>query len=222
MPRNLEMLFQKARAITPRPYRAHTYSPEPADWRVADTIDWHKNIIVEVGCGTGDWILQQAARDPDSLYIGIERTQNKSRELINKVRATPLTNLRALRANAIPFLHQKFPQESIDVLYFFYPNPMPKRAQANQRFFVSPAFTVFDARLKKNGRIYLVSNIEDYVLEARDFLKDIWGYSIEFCSQITEPLNPRTGFERKYLERGENIFALWARKIQATVLNVRG
>lgn len=206
------MLFQRTKLVSPRPYRPYTYSTEPKEWSLFDIIDWRKKIIIEVGCGRGKWILEQAARDPDSIYIGIERTRNRSSYFIDRAKAKNLKNLLSIRADALPLIEQKVPKESVSALYFFYPNPMPKRMQANQRFFVGSAFHVLNECLKKNGKIYLVSNIRDYVMEARDFLQRFWGYKIESYKKMATDQNPRTNFEAKYLAQGHEIFELSAQK----------
>ncbi len=205
-------MFQPADIKKPKPYSPHILKPEPKEWAVLDNIDWKKPLIIDVGCGKGDWIVNEAKKNPDRFYIGIERTTNKSQCFINKTDNQQLANLLALQADAIPLINQKIPQESVDEYYFFYPNPTPKKRQANQRFFVSSSFEVFDKTLKPGGKITLVSNIEEYVKEAELFLREIWGYQDIRTEKVSDSIEPRTAFEKKYLENKETLYELKVKK----------
>lgn len=200
--------FQFAKLQRPRPYQGYAIDPPPSDWATLDRVDWSKEVHVEVGSGKGHWIHQEAQKNPNHFYIGIERTLNKSKCLNQHV----LENLITLRADAIPLIAHKVPQESINSLYFFYPNPTPKLSQANQRFFVSSSFSVFLKALKPKGQVYLATNIKDYYLEAESFLKTIWGFDIVKSGQILDKNIQRTAFEKKYAEQGEDLWELIARK----------
>ena len=118
------MHFQRVPVTRPRTYKPHQYNIEPQEWSVIDKINWHQKIIVEVGCGKGRWICDQAKNKPANTYIGIERTQNKSKALIETGKRLALDNLVTIRADAIALIYHKFKQDSVSELYFFYPNPM--------------------------------------------------------------------------------------------------
>ena len=206
------MDFQFADLKKPKPYVPYTYDPEPEEWHVLDTFPKARKLIVEVGCGKGAWIIEQAKENPQTNYIGIERTINKSKTLLTSSEQAALNNLIAIQADAIALMSQKFPKESVDELYFFYPNPTPKKRQANQRFFVRSAFDVFHQCLKPNGTIYLITNIEPYHQEACNFLENIWGYQILDKKKLPQDITPRTAFEKRYLDAGEDLFELLASK----------
>jgi tRNA (guanine-N7-)-methyltransferase len=206
------MDFQFADLKKPKPYSPYTYDPEPEEWHVLNTFPQVKKLIVEVGCGKGAWVVAQAKENPETFYIGIERTINKSKTLLNTSGEAALKNLIAIQADAIALISQKFPKECVDELFFFYPNPTPKKRQANQRFFVSSAFEVFDQCLKQNGTITLVTNIEPYYQEASAFLEKIWGYQIVDKKKLPSDLKPRTAFEKRYLESSDNLYELTASK----------
>lgn len=206
------MLFQKATVSSPRPHQPHLYTPEPKEWSVINSIDWSKPIIVDVGCGKGAWVVSEAKKNPNQAYIGIERTLNKSKILLQSVSEAKCPNLIGVRADAVALIHQKFPKKSISELHFFYPNPTPKRSQANKRFFVSAHFLVFHEALKMEGLISLVTNIYEYADEARAFLRSVWGYQVKSLLVVDKAIEPRTDFEKKYLEMGQAVYELLVQK----------
>lgn len=198
--------FQKTEVKKPRPFRLKPLVPEPLEWRLIDQIDFSRPTVVEVGCGRGDWIVAEAQKNPDKNFIGIERTHNKSQGFKEIVAAANLDNLFALQADAILLMAQKFPSECVDEFYFFYPNPTPKKSQANQRFFASSLFEVIHTRLKTGGQITLTSNIKAYVEEASNFLTQIWSCQAHSYEITDKLVTGRTNFEKKYLAQGEKLF----------------
>lgn len=206
------MVFQKAELKKPRNYNLDL-SQVQLDWPLASIqqgLNQYDRVVVEVGCGTGQWSLAQAQRDSKSFYLAIERTHNKSSVMLNSYHDAGLPNLLGVQADAIAFIAHALPQNSVDQFDVLYPNPTPKKRQANHRFFVGPAFHVFHHALKPQGQIVLATNIIDYLEEAESFLKQIWHYDVERVTISPHDFTPRTAFEKKYFDRGEKLYELRA------------
>ncbi len=205
--------FQPADTIRRRDYHPPLIIKKPDNWKVLSGVDWQRPVFVEVGCGTGEWIVAEAARRPDHQFIAIEKTQNRSEILIQRAISAACKNLIAVRADAVAIVGSCFPEKSVDGFYFLHPNPWPKKRQANRRFFVGPSFAVFDRCLKPGGTIELASNTRGYVDEAAHALTTLWGYRIVTHQTLSATATPRTAFERKYLARGETIYQLIVSRI---------
>lgn len=207
-------MFQYADKKKPRTYRSFSFKKEPENWKILNQYSWcQRHTVLEIGCGKGDWIIKQALQNPHVEYIAIEKTKTRSDPLLHSAQKHQLKNLLPIRADAIHLLDHKFPKECIDEMLFHYPNPWPKKKQANKRFFPSANFSVFHKTLKKNGLLYLVSNIEEFVIEAKFYLENFWSYNTLFYQKVDPNREPRTAFEKKYLERGEFPWELQAQKI---------
>lgn len=194
----------------PRPFR-RGFNRIPDNWSALDRVPWGQRVVVEVGCGNGGWICQQATQDPTTHYVGIERTELRSDKLLEAAAQAALPNLTAIRADAVLLLDRMCPPSSVDAFYFFYPNPYPKARQANKRFFAGSALHVFDRCLKPGGTIYIASNIPEYLAEARQKL-EVAGYTILSHGPVAMDVEPRTAFERKYRTRGERVLELDVKK----------
>lgn len=202
------MSFQPADIKKPRAYqRPHVEVPE--NFNLLDDVDWSQRIVVEVGCGTGRWSLAEAEKNPGVQHIAIERTHEKFSKLKRASEEKKLTNLYVVQADAIFLMHEKFPDSSVDLMTFFYPNPYPKKSQSNQRFFSSSSFHVILQKLR--GELVFASNIQGLVQETQDFLNEFSDLKVGGIAEITLTDEPRTLFEKKYLERGETIFELRAK-----------
>lgn len=206
------MIFDRAKLQLPRPYTSSKLETLPNDWQRFDKSKFASNLVVEIGCGKGHWILNQAKQNPQQNFIAIERTLKKSDVMLKQAIEAELPNLFVIRAEAIQFLDRMIPDNSVDEFYIHFPNPTPKLRQANQRFVVGSAFHVLNQKLKSKGKLHIASNIEDYIDEAKNFLISVWNFSNVSLQTNTHIKNPRTAFEKKYIANGECIFDLIATK----------
>lgn len=206
------MIFDRAKLQRPRPYRSNTTEELPNNWQRFDGSRFKSNLVIEIGCGKGHWIINEARQNPTQNFIGIEKTLNKSSVLLQQAAQEDLPNLFVIRAEAIQFIHHMIPDNSVAAFYILFPNPTPKLRQSNQRFIVGSAFHVLNQKLKLNGTIHLASNIKDYIEEAESFLMNVWNFSKATIQINSHTQNPRTAFERKYIASGESIFDLIATK----------
>lgn len=195
----------------PRPFR-RGYVKTPDNWNVLSRVPWGQPLVVEVGCGAGEWICREARQNPGIYYIGIEQTEVRSGKLVVAAGASAAPNLLPVRADAVLLLDRICPPASVDTFYFLYPNPYLKARQANRRLLTGPAMWVFDRCLKPGGKIYLATNIEHYAAETAASLRHAWGYAVTQHGLITGLEAPRTAFERKYRARGEKLFEVEANK----------
>lgn len=205
-------MFQKADLKKPRPFQLKQDLSIPASFYEDLKVDRYNTINVELGAGRGDWSLSQAKQDPQSLYVAIERTHNKSQIMLKQYQDAGLSNLVGVQADGILLLASRFPKNSVDHIDILYPNPTPKKKQANQRFVVGSAFHVIDQVLKPGGKVIIASNINEYIQEAYDFLVQVWVYQAESIDALPKDFVARTAFERKYQERGQMLYQVVAKK----------
>lgn len=156
---------------------------------------------LEVGAGAGDFALQYVANHPERFLIAIERTTNKFKSFQNK--SSKPENLLSLHADARSVVVHCIPPKSIERIFLLYPNPYPKKKQANQRWHNMPFFDFLLTRLKSKGELIFATNIEDYFLEYVNALKQKTNLKLLEKNLIPISAKPRTAFEKKYLLRGE-------------------
>ncbi len=181
------------------------------DWSQAGSLP----ITLEIGCGDGEHALQFVHQNPQIFMIALERTNAKFQSFSKKLKnlASPPANLMATQADAIHWCaHNLEKGPMLSQIFLLYPNPYPKKKQANLRFVNMPFMGFLLEHLKPGGLITIATNINDYYLEARrNFLKT-WGLEIYQETLISPSSMPRTAFERKYLARGETCYNLVLKK----------
>lgn len=174
--------------------------PLPTEIVPKEVFNVHKDIDLEIGSGTGDFAISYAASNPSRFLIAVERTSNKFSAFSKKKYST---NLLPLHADARSIVVHCIPEKSLKRIFLLYPNPYPKKKQANQRWHNMPFFDFLITRLKKNGELIFATNVEDYYLGFIDGIQRKKNLKINEARLISANSAPRTAFEKKYLLRGE-------------------
>ena len=118
---------------------------------------WHelfKNnnpIYLEIGMGKGNFLLENAIRNPNINYIGIEKYDSIMALAIKKIDLNPLNNIKLIRFDALEI--DKIFHHEIDLLYLNFSDPWPKPRHEKRRL------TSFNF-LKKYDDIFNINNIE--------------------------------------------------------------
>ncbi len=154
---------------------------------------------LEIGAGVGLHALTFAAQNSETHLFAIERTAEKYQKFAHSKATEPLTNLTSIHADAIPWVVHAVPPQSLAQVFILYPNPEPKNAA--QRWFNMPFIQLLLSRMQSGATLTLASNIQEYLDEAEEQLKNVWRLPYERMLVTTAR---RTHFEIKYMERGES------------------
>jgi tRNA (guanine-N7-)-methyltransferase len=183
--------------------------PKPKDFK---PISITKNFDIEIGCGVGLHAIQYCKNNPDRTLFAIEKTEEKFGKFSRRISNHPdIKNLIAVRGDGMAWVVHGIPEKCVDQYFFLYPNPYPKNAQKNLRFHNMPTFAAVMDSLKIGGFIHLATNEVFYAEEAERVSKDQWGLKLIEKEKWNQ--KPRTHFEKKYLERGEDCWNLVWQKI---------
>ena len=118
--------------------------------------------IVEIGFGSGQSLLAIAALHPDEDFIGIETHQPGIGTVLLGIEVQQLTNIRIYYADAVDVLNQCIPDESLDGVQLFFPDPWPKRRHHKRRLIQRDFVDLIVKKLKPNGTLHLATDWEDY------------------------------------------------------------
>lgn len=165
-------------------------------------------LVVEVGFGRGDALLEAAAARPDRDHVGIEVYAPGIGYFLARAHERGVENVRVLFGDARDLLQRRFPESSLEELRIYFPDPWPK-ARHHKRRLVQPGFAALAAsRLRPEGRILAATDDEDYarhmlsVFEGSPRLENLAGPGA-FWSGPTGRV--RTRFEERGRGRGARI-----------------
>jgi len=176
-----------------------------------------RELHVEIGCNAGHVVLEWAARDPRSCYIGLDWKFKMIHKGAEKARKRELGNLLFLRAHA-DRLKYMFAPEEVDALYLFFPDPWPKKAQRKNRFLNADRLRDIHGVLRKGGLFHIKTDHPDYfeameeaiaetapLWDARDRTTDLHGGNPE-AHKLAIP--DVTLFEKLFIQDGKPIHSV--------------
>ncbi len=119
-------------------------------------------LYLEIGFGNGEALAETAARHPENNYIGIEVHRPGVGHLLLKLEAQGQHNVRVMRHDAMEVLRHHLPDQSLDGVMLFFPDPWHKKRHHKRRI-VQPEFISLLARLLKPGAtLHIATDWEDY------------------------------------------------------------
>ena len=111
-----------------------------------------------------------AAADPGRDRLAVEGHTPGIATLLRRLEAAALPNVRVVEADAVQLLREVLPEDCLDELRIYFPDPWPKSRHHKRRLFV-PAFAELVAsRLRRGGRLHLATDWQSYAQQARDVL----------------------------------------------------
>lgn len=182
----------------------------------SELFSMHPTVYLEIGAGTGWFLLELARSRPDVFFVGIERCRMRANRLVKRANRAKLPNVAAYRGNAIPAVIHGIPSESVDRLYILYPNPFPKNSQRKNRWYLHPIMPHLVRILKRGGTLVWASDQSFYIEEARFVCEDRFRMQVHKVGALSpHALNDlesfpegRTKFEATFLANGVPCYEL--------------
>lgn len=162
-----------------------------------------RRVEVEIGCGTGTFILHAAAENPDVNYFGIERAYRRARIVESGRAARDLTNVRILAADAGCLVTSIIPADSVHAYHIYFPDPWWKRRHFRRRYFTPEFAAALERTLVPGGTLFLASDVPE-VMQRMMAAVDTHS-RLHYDAARRSPRIGVTVFERKGLARGAEI-----------------
>jgi tRNA (guanine-N7-)-methyltransferase len=167
-------------------------------------------LTVEIGFGTGIATARIAAANPEINYLGIEVFRAGIGRLLMEIESRNLQNVRIVEHDAVEVLSNMIPPSSVAAFHIFFPDPWPKKRHQKRRLIKRPFTGLVAEKLKARGYIYMVSDWEDYALQALAELSAVPGLRNNFEGFAPAQVwRPRTKFEEKGLQKGHGVRELY-------------
>ncbi len=164
---------------------------------------------LEIGFGDGASLSKMAEREPERDFLGIEVHRPGVGRLLLDVEAKGLTNIRAIDYDAVHVLKECIPDESIECIQIFFPDPWHKKKH-NKRRIIQPEFvTQLATKLIPGGRLCLATDWQPYAehMMAVMLASDEYRNSVEGFVENPTYRMP-TKFEARGLRLGHGVWDL--------------
>ena len=176
--------------------------------------NWHKEffkndnpIVLELGCGKGEYTVALAERNPDKNFIGVDIKGARMWRGAKTATERGMKNVGFLRAR-IEFITSLFAAGEISELWITFPDPQLKTRRAKKRL-TSPIFLEYYAKLlASDGWINLKTdsqhlyNYTQAVIKQFDLNCEVANNDIYGSGYADEVLSVKTAYETVYLQRG--------------------
>ena len=172
-------------------------------------------IVLEIGFGMGKSLVEMAAAAPETNFIGIEVHRPGVGACLSSAQDAGITNLRLFCHDAVEVLGQMIPDQSIDTLQLFFPDPWHK-ARHHKRRIVQPAFVqMLRPKLKIGGVFHMATDWENYAEHMLEVMNAAEGFvnTVEGDYAPRPDSRPLTKFEQSGHRLGHGVWdLLFARK----------
>ncbi len=165
-------------------------------------------IVLELGCGKGEYTVELARKDTSRNYIGIDikgaRIWKGAREAFDE----GLTNVAFLRTR-VEFLQRVFAPGEVDEIWVTFPDPQPQKPR--KRLTSGRFLTRYNQFLKPDSTIHLKTDsriLFDYtsaVLELNHIVPEIITDDLYGSGLADDTLSIKTYYESGYLQKGKPI-----------------
>ena len=165
-------------------------------------------VVLEIGFGNGETLVQQARENSDRNYLGVEVHEPGVGHCLLQARDAEINNLRLISHDAIEVLTQQIPLVSLSRVNLYFPDPWPKKRHHKRRIVQHDFLNLIADRLHDNGALNIATDWANYA----EHIDEVISQSDRFtCAERHEhngerPLDrPRTKFEQRGLKKGHQI-----------------
>lgn len=189
--------------------------PEKRSYKLNDAFKNNNPIHVELGCGKGKFIRENAIKNPNINYFGFEKNVKVAYRCAKSTFENDPPNYYVVYSNA-DSIKEVFKPNSIDRIYLNFSDPWPKPSHYKRRLTHKSFLDVYKFVLTHNGEIHMKTDNNDlfeYSLE--ELKKDNWEFVIvtrDLHNSIYKEHNIMTEYEEKFVSEGRKINKLIVRK----------
>jgi tRNA (guanine-N7-)-methyltransferase len=190
------------------PARAEAYERDAPRWRLEvfseplrldDVFGPDAAVVLDIGFGGGEGLIEMAAARPRECIIGVEVHTPGVAKVIDAAETNEWEHVRLVEGDVLDFLPRLLPG-SLSGVRIWFPDPWLKRKQQHRRI-VRPSVTgLLVDRLRVGGTLHVATDIAEYakqavgVLDAEHRLRG---------GVVPRPeWRPETRFERRGLAEG--------------------
>ena len=171
-------------------------------------------VVFEIGCGMGETTARIAQMRPDVNFLGCEVFAAGVGALAKRLEEAQITNVRIIRHDAVEVVRDMIPEDSLDGVHIYFPDPWRKARHHKRRLVAQPFIGMLTSRIRPGGYIHCATDWENYaeqmleVLEGEPKLQNLYGTS--FSPVMANPLceRPTTKFQTRGEKLGHGIWDL--------------
>ncbi len=173
-------------------------------------------VVIEVGFGMGDSLIEMAINSPQTNFIGIEVHPPGVGRLINEATQHQLNNLKVFCADANDVLEDCIPLNSVSRLQLYFPDPWHKKKHNKRRIVQTEFAQKVRGVLNADGVFHMATDWKPYAEHMMETMSEEKGFINELNNGEFSPrpdYRPITKFEKRGARLGHGVWDLLFKKL---------
>ncbi|MDD4384123.1 MAG: tRNA (guanosine(46)-N7)-methyltransferase TrmB [Bacteroidales bacterium] len=179
--------------------------------------NWHSHffknnnpIVLELGCGKGEYTVNLAKKYPAKNFIGIDIKGARLWKGAKEAFESNMENVAFIR-NRIENINSFFSKDEVSEIWVTFPDPQPKKKNALKRLTSSRFLTYYQQFAIQNCIVHLKTDSQELHEYTKAVIEQNMLHTLEctnnlYDSELSNPaLTIRTYYEQKFLEQGKPI-----------------
>lgn len=168
-------------------------------------------IVLELGCGKGEYTVELAKRTVEKNYIGIDIKGARIWKGAKQALEENIKNAAFLRTR-IELISSFFDKNEIDEIWIIFPDPQSK--EKKKRLTSGKFLNLYKNILKTDGLVHLKTDSNLMYTYTREIIKhnnmEIECFTDDLYKSclLNNSLSIKTFYENQFLEQGSNIYYL--------------
>jgi tRNA (guanine-N7-)-methyltransferase len=168
---------------------------------------------LEIGSGMGETTASIAKSHPHNDYLAIEVYTPGVGSLLKQIEEFKLTNLRIIQYDAVEVVNNMLPQECLDGVHIFFPDPWPKLRHHKRRLIQPEFISLLCKHLRFDGYIHVATDWNNYANQILKVMSNEANLTNTSGDFVPRPeYRPLTKFEQRGLRLGHKVWDLVFKK----------
>lgn len=198
--------------VSPR-FLAPAHLTAMPDWR--QVFGNPNPLILEIGCGVGDFVTEMAQLHPERNFIALDYYNKGCLKTCKRIDTLGLDNVRVVRDEARDFMVRCIPPGSLAGVIVNCPDPWPKQRHRKRRL-VNAGFVAFLAGFMLPGaEFHFATDFDDYGEDVARMMPAVAGFENCLAPDLFRhelPGYPLSKYMRKFMAEGKRIYFVQYRK----------
>jgi tRNA (guanine-N7-)-methyltransferase len=209
-----------AQLVKINPYMARIYDypelliPHPTpenfqqlwDSKKKDNPDASGKVHLEIGCGSGLYLIGWALANPQDFFIGFELRYKRLVLAAKKMEQEDTHNILLMRERG-EFLREYMPKNSMDCMHINFPDPWSKKSRRKNRILSAEFLSVMLPLFRSKGELLFKTDHLEYFETVTEILQQLKTYKIvahtsDLHSSEYNENNILTEFEMLFKSKG--------------------
>ena len=158
-----------------------------------------EKVIMEIGFGMGEATAIIAKNHPNNAYIAVDVHPPGIGKLLARIVENDLTNLKVIEEDVHVVLQHMIPDESLDGIHLFFPDPWPKKKHNKRRIVNEGFLALIHPKIKRGGFIHIATDWVPYA----ESIQQVFAESTLFTGGVIDKpeWRPVTRFEGQGIDK---------------------